>query len=72
MKMRLFLKKFGGKWWIMGRDGEGPWGPYDNRKEANEDRQGIVRTMLNEDVPGYATVDRPEEIEERKARHRKC
>lgn len=53
--MKLESKKLGKYWWIVGDD-DGPFGPYHTKKECDEDRRGIVRTMENKDLPGYVVT----------------
>ncbi len=38
----LTLTKTTSGWWILGDD-SGPMGPFDTRKEAESDRQGVLR-----------------------------
>ncbi len=41
--MKLEVRQLGKHWWITGDDEIGPMGPYDSRKEAEEDRRGVAR-----------------------------
>jgi len=44
--MRLVVKKFGdGFWWILGDEEYGPYGPYNTKAEAEDDKRGIIRCL---------------------------
>lgn len=55
--MKLTTKRLGRSWWIVGDEDAGPYGPYDVRAEAEEDRRGIARTLRNQDQPGFITCE---------------
>jgi hypothetical protein len=59
MIMKLKVRKLGKYWWITGDEECGLIGPFDTRKEAEEDRKSIIRTMKNIDTPGYWTTQSP-------------
>ncbi len=42
--LRLRVTRLGEHFWIVGDEEEGPYGPYDNRKEAETDKRGLLRT----------------------------
>lgn len=42
-------------WWI--EDYGEFYGPYDTKKEAEEDRRGLIRFYKNEGKKGYVTTD---------------
>lgn len=46
----LKTKKLGKYWWIVGHE-DGPMGPYDTKKEADEDRIGVNRSMRHANTP---------------------
>jgi hypothetical protein len=43
--MKLATMKLGKRWWIVGDEVDGPWGPYTTRSEAEEDRRGVLRSL---------------------------
>lgn len=62
--MRLKSKRMGRAWWIVGDEQDGPYGPYDTRAEAEEDRKGILRTFANINDHSYFTGDRDVKVKE--------
>lgn len=52
--MRLQCKRLGSRWYIIGLD-DGPCGPYDNRREAEDDRRGLERFLRHENERGFVT-----------------
>ena len=52
--MKLITKKIGEDWWIVGDE---DYGPYETKKEAEEDRVGIGRFMRNQNDPEFMSVD---------------
>jgi len=58
--MKLRLKKLGKSWWIVGHP-DGPMGPYDTRREAEEDRRGVNRFNRYQNEPGFLTSERRRE-----------
>jgi len=56
--MKLTSKKLGKYWWIVGDEEDGPYGPYESRKEAEEDRVGIKRFFRCQDEPGFMTSEK--------------
>lgn len=55
--LRLSVRWQLGGWWIIGDDE--PYGPYTTRKEANEDRRGLMRTEQHKHKRGFFTTDPP-------------
>ena len=53
MKLKLKLKRLGKYYWIVGDEEDGPYGPYDNRTEANDDRLGLQRTFEHWDDKSF-------------------
>jgi len=43
------------EYWI--KDGDEEYGPYDTKKEADEDRIGMQRFIKYEDEPGFVTIE---------------
>jgi len=64
--MKLRTVKLGKKWWIVGDEEDGPYGPYDlrDRKEANEDRRGITAFFQNLDNHRFFTSDNSQKMKE--------
>lgn len=56
MKVKLSSVRLGPRWWVVGDEEGGPYGPYDTKSEADEDRRGVQRTFDNWDEPGFFTV----------------
>ena len=56
--MKLITKRLGKYWWIIGDEADGPYGPYDTRNEAEEDRKGLLRTLDNMNKHSFFTGDR--------------
>lgn len=57
--MKLKLKRVGKVWWITGTgDPADDCGPYDTRKEAEEDRAGLERTMRYGHERRFWTVEK--------------
>lgn len=56
MKMKLKTKRLGKKWWIVGDEEGGPYGPYDTKQGADADRHGVQRTLDNWDDPEFFSV----------------
>ena len=54
--MKLRTARLGRYWWIVGDEEDGPYGPYDTRAEAEDDRKGIRRF---ERFPDDVSVDLP-------------
>lgn len=52
------VKRSDGYWIVDVPDGVLEMGPYKTRKEADEDRKGVERTLANEHKPGYITADK--------------
>lgn len=55
--MQLETRKLGEYWWITGDD-EGPFGPYNTKREADEDRRGLTRSERFALDHDYWTSDR--------------
>ncbi len=55
---RLATKRIGRKWWIVGDEVDGPYGPYDNRSEALEDLQGLKVFFKNRNDREFFTVEK--------------
>jgi len=64
--VRLTIERIAGHWWIVGDEEFGPYGPYETKAEAEEDRRGIKRFDRREDEKGYVTTDRTKTVEETK------
>ena len=60
----LEVKRLGAKWWIVGDEESGPWGPYDTRAEAEADRRGVTRTIRNAHDRSFFTSDEREQDDE--------
>jgi len=45
MRIALKVKKIGKKWWIVGDEDYGAYGPYDTKHEAESDRRGVLRCL---------------------------
>jgi len=45
-------------WWIVDVPNAPDCGPYDSKREAEDDRRGMERFEKFEDRPGFVTVDR--------------
>ena len=58
--MRLTTKRLGSGWWIVGDEDFGPYGPYETRKEAEEDRIGVTRSIRRSDDREFFTSERSE------------
>lgn len=56
--MKLKTKRLGKFWWIVGDEEVGPYGPYKNRSEAEEDRKGLLNTYRNFDDRSYWTSEK--------------
>ena len=56
--MKLETQKMGKNWWIVGDEEDGPYGPYDSRKEAEEDKVGLNRAERNRDNREFYTVEK--------------
>ena len=56
--MKLETRKLGAHWWITGDEEEGPYGPYDSKTEADEDRVGINQTSRHWDDREFWTTDK--------------
>ncbi len=61
---RLRSKRLGTKWWIVGDEVDGPYGPYSNKRECDEKRKDVAQSMRNVDEPGYWSQDSPQDEEE--------
>jgi hypothetical protein len=61
--MKLKTKRLGRHWWIVGDEEAGPYGPYKDRAEAEEDRRGLMRTYENFDDPSFWTSEKQAEVE---------
>ena len=48
----------GKKWWIVGDEDFGPYGPYDVKANADDDRRGIQRTLRHSEEPDFMTTDK--------------
>jgi len=57
VEMSLQSKKLGRFWWIIGDEEFGPCGPYDTRREAEEDCIGMTEFYHNESKPGFVSCD---------------
>ncbi len=55
---KLRTKKMGAKWWIVGDEEDGPYGPYDTKADADSDRRGIQCTLDNWESRSYVTSER--------------
>jgi hypothetical protein len=44
-KPNLKSIKIGKHWWVVGDDDYGPYGPYTNKQDADEDRRGVVKAI---------------------------
>jgi hypothetical protein len=53
--MKLQTKRLGKYWWITGDEEYGPYGPYNTKAEADEDRRGLARTFKYSEEPGFVT-----------------
>ena len=58
--MKLTTKRLGRDWWIVGDEEYGPYGPYNNRVEAEEDRKGLKRSERYQNETGFVTSDKPQ------------
>ena len=54
---KLYLIQQGFHWWITGNKETGAIGPYPNKKEAEDDRRGLMRFYRNHNQPGFATSE---------------
>ena len=54
--MKLRTARLGRYWWIVGDEEDGPYGPYDTRAEAEDDRKGVLRF---EKFPDDISIDPP-------------
>ncbi len=43
--IRLKTRRLGKYWWIVGDEEAGPYGPYNTKAEAEDDRRGLKRTL---------------------------
>ena len=61
--MRLRTAKLGKFYWIIGDEEFGPYGPYDTKCEAEEDRIGVMRTERLMKNPNFTMSVDEEEIQ---------
>ena len=54
--MKLRTARLGRYWWIVGDEEDGPYGPYDTRAEAEEDRRDL---RIIDKYPGEVGEDSP-------------
>jgi len=54
--MRFTVRRMGNSWWIVGDEEDGPYGPYDTKTEAEDDRKGLNRTERHWDDREYWTT----------------
>ena len=54
--MNLRTKRLGKYWWIVGDEEDGPYGPYAEKKDAEKDRLGLLRTAKYEHLKGFITT----------------
>lgn len=50
---KLRTKLIGSAWWVVGDEEYGRYGPYKTKAEADEDRRGMIKSMLSLDDPTY-------------------
>jgi len=48
--------KLGENWWLVHEE-HGHIGPYNTRKEASEDREGLKAYEKYKEVPGFVTME---------------
>lgn len=53
MRGKLSTRRMGVYWWIVGDPEFGPYGPYETKAEADEDRRGVQRTLEHLDEPDF-------------------
>jgi len=49
MGVKLVVRRLGRYWWITGDEEDGPYGPFETKKEALESRRDLNRTMKDVD-----------------------
>lgn len=55
--MTLKTRRLGKYWWIIGDEEDGPYGPYTEKKDAEKDRLGLLRTAEHEHERGFMTCE---------------